>query len=208
MNDDRFQKLLRESADEYNVPPTTPSDAMWSKIQSQRKASTGIPEQSQMHWWRKSSVAWPAVAAAVLVIGIGIGRFSVAPNDIAPSDPVSLQDSPSVDSDQFYRLAAARHLQQTETLITLFTLDVGGDSSDDRQRRIDDWAKRLLSDTRLLLDSPAAEDPVLEKLLTDLEFVLARIAQVSDEQLETEQRRIADDALLMRLRSQLPAGRV
>jgi hypothetical protein len=181
---------------------------MWSKIQAQREASALNPRKARMPWWRKNSVAWSAAAAAVLIVGIGIGRWSVVPHDTPPVDSVSLDDGPTIDSGQFYRLAAARHLRQTETLITLFTLGEGGDGSDKRQQRIDDWAKRLLSDTRLLLDSPAAEDPALEKLLTDLEFVLARISQVSDEQLEAEQRRIADDALLMRLRSQLPAGRV
>ncbi len=40
------------------------------------------------------------------------------------------------------------------------------------------WAKRLLTDTRLLLDSPAGGDPELRMLLSDLELVLAQIVQL------------------------------
>jgi len=41
------------------------------------------------------------------------------------------------------------------------------------------WARQLLSNTRLLLDSPVANDPQRRPLLEDLELVLVQIVQLS-----------------------------
>src|SRR5439155_12041658 len=77
--------------------------------------------------------------------------------------------------DLAYRVAAAQYLRRTEALLTGFR-------SEARTGRIDvqfaGQARDLLTTTRLMLDSPAAEDPRLKSLLEDLELVLAQIAQV------------------------------
>ena len=61
-----------------------------------------------------------------------------------------------------------------------------------------------------MIDSPAADDPDMERLFVDLELVLAQIVQVSHNR-EMEQREwIEDDMekrnLIARLRTQVPAG--
>jgi hypothetical protein len=72
------------------------------------------------------------------------------------------------------------------------------------------WARDVLTSTRLLLDSPAAEDPGMHDLLEDLELVLAQIVQrtgqadsLDDEMID---RTIEDSELLPRLRGAIPAG--
>jgi hypothetical protein len=65
---------------------------------------------------------------------------------------------------------------------------------------------------RLLLDSPAAEDPVYRALLEDLELVLIQIAQLSAETGDTEVELVTEGlqrrGLLPRLRTIVPAGQV
>lgn len=195
MNDKRFEELLRDAADRYNQPPATPKDEMWTAIQSRRRRPLAQPRR-----WRRAALWWPAAAAAVLILGIGIGRWSVD----APSPELSQETEPKT-SEEFYRLAARRHLEQTETLLTLFTLD---DPSGLDEGRFDGRARKLLAETRLLLDSPAAKDPTMRALFADLELVLARIVYASGEHAESEQERLRDDPIFLKLRTQLPAGRV
>lgn len=213
MNDKRFDELLRETAEEYNRPPETPTDQMWAEIQRQRETVSPAGAENQ-NWWRRAVVLVPMAAAAVLIIGVGIGRWT------APVEPVSGGPTATglpipggaLDGDAFYRVIAGRHLQQTETLLTLFALESPTADDFERQQRVDQWARKLLGDTRLLMDSPAAEDPALGQLLTDLEFFLARIVHLSGERLDHDKDRINDDlrdrGVLMRLRSQIPAGQV
>ncbi len=72
------------------------------------------------------------------------------------------------------------------------------------------WAKGLLSNTRLLLDSPAGDDPRRAKLLQDLELVLAQIVQLSPNAAATDreliQGSIQNGHVMTRLRSAIPAG--
>jgi hypothetical protein len=72
-------------------------------------------------------------------------------------------------------------------------------------------AGELLASTRLLLDSPAGEDPVFNELLGELELVLVQIVQLSYERgNETELELLTDGirrkGLLPRLRTAIPAG--
>jgi hypothetical protein len=213
VNDDRFEELLRETAKEYNRPPETPKAKMWAEIERQR-GTVSTPGSGDSSWWRRAMIVVPVAAAAVLVLGIGIGRWT-APEETIESGPITAPlDAPGgiLDKDSFFRAVANRHLEQTETLLTLFALEGPGSDGSDRQQRVDRWARELLGDTRLLMDSPAAEDPALQQLLTDLEFFLARIVHLSGERPTQEKSRINDDirdrGVLMRLRSQLPAGHV
>jgi hypothetical protein len=72
------------------------------------------------------------------------------------------------------------------------------------------WARDVLTSTRLLLDSPASDDPEMRSLLQDLELVLAQIVQrtgqpdpLEDEMIDWT---IEDRDLLPRLRRAVPAG--
>jgi hypothetical protein len=65
-----LDELLRAAARDYNRPGATPRDRMWESIRAERarRALTAQPAR-----WRRFVL--PAVAAAVLVVGIAIGRL-------------------------------------------------------------------------------------------------------------------------------------
>jgi hypothetical protein len=106
-----------------------------------------------------------------------------------------------------YQVATQKHLADAEALLTSFSLE-GRDARMDSQ--FAGWAKGLLSNTRLLLDSPAGDDPRRAKLLQDLELVLAQIVQLSPnapvQERELIQGSIQDGHVMTRLRSAIPAG--
>ena len=55
------------------------------------------------------------------------------------------------------------------------------------------WAREMLTNTRLLLDSPAGDDPLRRRLLEDLETVLVQLVQRSGA--ATEERALLDRTL-------------
>jgi hypothetical protein len=74
-----------------------------------------------------------------------------------------------------FRMAAVRHFERVQTLLVAVP-------SDARDGHINDIAVRaadLLVNTRLLLDSPAANDRDVHRLLDDLELILAQVATIS-----------------------------
>lgn len=106
-----------------------------------------------------------------------------------------------------YQVATQKHLQDAEALLTSYSLE-GRDARMDAQ--FAGWARGLLSNTRLLLDSPAGDDPRRAKLLQDLELVLAQIVQLSPNAAAQErdliQGSISNGHVMTRLRSAIPAG--
>ncbi|MFL5473948.1 MAG: hypothetical protein ACJ8AM_16460, partial [Gemmatimonadales bacterium] len=91
--DDRFDDLLRDSAREYNDPPETPREELWQRIVAAREAERAASkeksddadgERSHILPFRRLSrvrpgrpLTWAAGIAAVLALGIGLGRMSV-----------------------------------------------------------------------------------------------------------------------------------
>ncbi len=74
MMDDEFDELLRDAATSYNAPPEPPREAMWAAIARARDAEVVVPilaARGARRW-----LATGAAAAAVLLLGIAIGRFS------------------------------------------------------------------------------------------------------------------------------------
>jgi hypothetical protein len=110
-----------------------------------------------------------------------------------------------------YEVATIEHLGRAEALLTAFRAE---SRSGEVDRQVTAWAGDLLSTTRLLLDSPAAKDPRLAKLLGDLEFVLAQITQLQGQkgarpdELELIDQAVRQHEMLMRLRATIPAGTI
>ena len=106
-----------------------------------------------------------------------------------------------------YALVAARHLADVEVLLTSYTASPADARTD---VLLAAWAKDLLSNTRLLLDSPAARDPVRARLLADLEVILVQLVQRSPggdaEERSAVERTLNKNQLIPRLRSAVPAG--
>ncbi|HYK11021.1 MAG TPA: hypothetical protein VEV39_09490 [Gemmatimonadales bacterium] len=162
MNDEKFEQELKRMAQDYHRPPDTPRDEMWSRIQAERARRRDVKKVVSLRPWMR----WSLAAAAVLVLGIGIGRLSVK----TPVEPPA-----KTDSDIAYRLAAAPYLTRTEALLTSFR-------AESKTGKVDKdfalQAQDLLVTTRLMLNSPAARDPRLASLLQDLETMLVQIAQL------------------------------
>ena len=124
----------------------------------------------------------------------------------APSTPAD-----STDPARLYRMAAAQTLTQAEALLTAYRASKVADNNPVAARQLGSWGREVLSRTRLLLDSPAGDDPRLRPLLNDLELVLVQIIQLSGAPLEAGDRELIDRALqdrdlLPRIRSAVPAG--
>jgi hypothetical protein len=114
---------------------------------------------------------------------------------------------PAASPSDLYRLASQQMLGQAEALLVQYRTDRAADRMDPAIGR---WARDVLSSTRLLLDSPAADDPQMRDLLEDLELVLAQIVQrtgqadpLNDQMID---RTIEDRDLLPRLRGAIPVG--
>jgi hypothetical protein len=107
-----------------------------------------------------------------------------------------------------YQLTAVRHLSEAEALLTSFRTRSTADQQLDAQ--LGSWARELLSNTRLLLDSPVANDPQRRPLLEDLELVLVQIVQLSPgstpQDRELIEKTLQQDHVMTRLRTAIPAG--
>ena len=207
--DPKFEQWLKNAARTYHAPRTTPREEMWARIEAARRTKPVIELRS---WMR-----WAIAAAAVLVLGIGIGRWTanqpndtaVATHDSAPgtTTPVSRE----IDSlaNQAYQVAATQYLSRTEAFLTSFRADANRSANTARLTR---QARELLSTTRLMLDSPAAQDPRLRSLLEDLELVLMQIALLNPIE-DGHDRDLINQGMnqsnvLPQLRSAIPAGPV
>lgn len=179
---DELSELLRE---EYNAPPPTPRDEMWAAIEAGLEPrTTGVRslDSAPSRRWAalRRPLAWSAAAAAVLVVGVGIGRLTApAPAPVAEA-PAFMPNG--VDA-TVLRVAAVEHLGRSETLLRMVR-------ADGRSGRMDPalgtWARGLLTQTRLLLDSSEDQDPAMRELLEDLELVLVQIVGVSQASGEDE----------------------
>ena len=113
-------------------------------------------------------------------------------------------------SNAAYQLATMRHFAAAEALLASYD-GSARDAKTDAQ--LASWASDLLSQTRLLLDSPAGRDPVRRRLLQDLELVLVQMAQLSPDASKsaTLEHELIDGSvrhndIITRLRSAVPAG--
>ena len=202
MDDDQLDESLRAAARGYHAPPETPRDAMWRAIEAQRRVDRAQRPPSR-RW-----IPWAAAAAALIALGVGIGRVSVpgGPAGHSASAPVATAPAARI-NETAYRLATVEHLGQSEAFLTLFRASV---RSDGQERLASATARELLATNRLLLDSPAAQDRRTRVLLEDLELVLAEIAQLSAGG-PAEDRALIREGLegggvLSRLRTVVPAG--
>lgn len=206
MNEEQMEQALREMAAAYHAPPETPKDEMWTRIEAARRGEAGRRRTTTvLHFpvWRVA-----AAAAAVLVAGVAIGRFSAPDGDtvqVVTTGPPAVELA--AESQVAFRVAASEHLNDVETFLTVFRAEarLGPVSEADYLRP----ARHLLFQTRMLQDSPIARDLALKTLLDDVELVLAQIAQYSDDRagdLEFIDQGIEQRGVMLKLRSAIPAG--
>ena len=273
MNDEEFDELLRDAAATYHTPPAAPREAMWDAIATARAAASVVPIASgrrAMPWLLGSAAA----AAALLMIGVAIGRQSrttdssvkqvasmetaaptsarlmAAPDTSARTEPSSLvneatsvasphgrklagprapraaatqleargarpgaQNGSSLESfndANAYRLAVIEHLTRTEVLLTDFRAEARSGAPARLDAQLASLSRELLGTTRLLLATRRGEDPVMTRLLQDLEFVLMQLSQYANDgrrvDLDAINQSIDRRNVLPKLRYSIPSG--
>jgi hypothetical protein len=202
--DPKFEQWLQGAAKSYHTPRPTPREAIWKRIEEARRSKHVI----ELRPWMR----WVVAAAAVLILGIGIGRWTAHQPAGNGATTVAMTDSTMpAQSDLVYQVAATQYLSHTEAFLTSFRADIGSHGAANSVR-FARQARDLLSTTRLMLDSPAGKDQRLRSLLEDLELVLAQISQLDpshdghDTDLITQG--MNQSNVLPKLRSAIPAGPV
>ena len=277
----RIEEGIARLAKQLDPPGVAPREEMWAAIQRARAeaaadaaaavqagGASGAADGPNVVAFptaapRKSWLRYGAPLAAMLILGVGIGRMTmnegaprigtqpeqtvaqrpatadtdtavdikaaapdpvlaqldrppvtgVTPNDGGPALARSTRSGSSAgtvvrdettrtyDTMLPYRIVARRHFGRVQTLLLSLPADV-------REGHINDVAVRaadLLVNTRLLLDSPAAEDPDLRLLLGDLELILAQAATLSPtrsaDDVEMIQNAVNQRDVLLRLRA-------
>lgn len=209
-DEERFNEYLQRLARELDDAPEVPRDEIWARIDAARRphraaqSEPGVVSLASRRPVRRQLVRWAAPLAAMLVVGVAIGRMTLlrstspAATTVAQTDSAARADSSALLP---YRLAAVQHLLRTEALLTALP----SDARTGQVTEVAGWAGDLLGDTRLLLDSPAGQDAELKKLLEDLELVLAQIAVLQNRGAEGEVEMIEDGMnqrdVLLRLRA-------
>lgn len=205
--DPKFEQWLQGAAKSYHSPLPTPREEMWKRIEDARRHKRVI----ELRPWMR----WAVAAAAVLALGIGIGRWTA--NQAGVSNGTSVATAPGtqvaneIDSlaDVAYQVAATQYLSRTEAFLTSFRADANRSVNTARLAR---QARDLLTTTQLMLDSPAAANPRLRSLLEDLELVLMQISLLNPVQ-DGQDRDLITQGMnksnvLPKLRSAIPAGPV
>lgn len=195
--DVKFERWLQDAAKSYHTPHPTPREEMWARIAAERRRRHVV----EIGPWMR----WALAAAAVLAVGISLGRLSVrqpSPGDVTP---VAAAGPNAV----IYEVAATQYLSRAEAFLTGFRVDPPAAAGNARFVR---QARDLLITTRLLLDSPASEDARVRSLLEDLELILAQIAGLDADAgaggRDMITQSLNQSNVLPKLRSAIPAGPV
>lgn len=212
IDEERTDPLVQKAREHYNVPPATPRNEMWGAISARIAEEPGQVIDITGARARRAGLGgrrmgWAVAAAAVLVLGLGIGRMT-APTGLEVGGVATRVAAPAALS-----LAAQEHFGRTESLLTMVRADA-------RMGRLDPdtgvWAGGLLSQTRLLIDAHAGGDETMRELLLDLELVLVQIvgvvetgpADAAKERMELDLavRTIQEGEVLSRIHAALPVG--
>ena len=194
MDDREFAELVEEMKNDHHTPPPVPADRLWARIEAARSA----PPARRRPWplWQVG-----LAAAAVLVLGIAVGRFGLRPDtgpvvaerpEPGPQHEQPIGDTPpDPDTVQpLVRYAAVSLFNRADALLTDLQT---GDCARRDLAPLPAWAGGMLTQTRLLLDTNLNRDAETRALLLDLELVLMRIASLSTQDCATDVDRIRQD---------------
>jgi hypothetical protein len=184
MNDERFEELMRDAAVTYRKVPSADFESMWNAVEGRMAKSeerdnlAALPSPAIRH--SRFALRAPQILAiaATLVIGVALGRASMSLGS-APSAPAAVQKVAMANTSepQPYEAETSKYLGQTAALLIALPSEVRAGRADEQ---FVGRAGELLSRTRLLLDSPAANDPQMRNLLEDLELVLAQVVRLQN----------------------------
>src|SRR2546422_11723648 len=81
MTDDRFEERLRQAAQDYHRPPPTPREELWRRVAAARAA------RQRRGIVLRPAPRWGVGIAAVLALGVGIGRWSATGSPTGSGGP-------------------------------------------------------------------------------------------------------------------------
>lgn len=182
MMEDKFDELMRDAAQTYRKPPQPDFDAMWNVV-----ARDSFGANNPARAGRSFRLPRGIGIAATLLLGIGIGRATVTFKSASPTNTrtvvAAAVRTDSLSEPAPYSTETSQYLGQTAALLIALPSEVkAGRANEQFLSR----AGELLTRTRLLLDSPAANDPTMRNLLEDLELVLAQVVHLENNQNRTE----------------------
>ena len=156
---------------------------------------------------RKTDARIRALASAEQVAPRPDARRTVS---AAPTgaEPNGARTAPGADQSLAYRLVVLQHLAGSEAMITSFRSEARNGQLD---AEIASWSRELLSTTRLLESSQASTDPVMKRLLDDLDLVISQIVQYTSkgttntEELDLIEQSITKRGVMSKLRSTMPS---
>ncbi len=212
--DPQFDAWLTRAAPHVHAPTATPRLEMWTAIRaSQRTNSSAQPDVTGVRPLRRTRWFLPAAIAAAMLAGVAVDRLVITTADTARVAGKLATPAPAAPADpsKLYQLAAEQTLTQAEALLTAYRASDVATRNPASAQQLGTWGRDILSSTRLLIDSPAGDDPRLRALLGDLELVLVQIINLSGTPLDADDRSLIDGALrdrdlIPRIRTAVPAG--
>ena len=196
MNEDELDELLADASKRWRIPVDPPLDEIWTAV-----AADAFARPSRLHTpgWMTVGIA----AAAALVVGLFGGRYwsqhagpPVAASALRGASMSTLNASVNDPNQR----AMGELLGRTAVLLVALPADSSGADAD-----VSREGARLLTTTRLLLDSPVGSDARMRNLLLDLELVLAQVARFDPrhrrDELQFIQSALDQHDLVPRLRS-------
>ncbi len=171
MDEQELDKLLDDASRRWRMPVDPPLDAIWSAVEAEAFQQ---PAHQRTPGWGMVGIA----AALALIVGAAGGGYAVHRGIVPPPPPTTglpaVQASTMPDNDPNQR-AMGELLGRTAVLLAALP---GDGKSAPLDPQISSEGARLLSTTRILLDSPVGSDARLRNLLQDLETVLAQVARL------------------------------
>lgn len=174
MDDKKLDDILSDAVRTYRPPPDAPLDAIWARVEAEAFAARPVRRAPS---WR----AFAGAIAATLVLGVLIGRATAGgdlmapPSTTAANTPARLASTTAGDP---YERTTQEFLGKTAVLLAALPAS-GHAGTNDAQ--LASQARTLLGTTRLLLDSPVAQQQSMKDLLQDLELVLAQVARLQSQ---------------------------
>jgi hypothetical protein len=190
-DDEKFDEFLRHAARDYHAPATPRADAIWAAIEPEVARAIAPSSRS----WRTRVLFIGAAAAATLVLGVAIGRWTSHPTLVARAPASVVADS--VATRGHARAITLDHLADAEVFLTTVRYELESGLPDaDRAAR----SRELLVRTR---------SPEVARLLEDLELLLAEIAALPPTRSSLDRtlldESIRDGDVIPRIRATLPA---
>ena len=186
MTEEKFEDFLKRALDDLEPVPAPPKEVMWAQIDQARRFSRKAERTTSRRVW----INWSVGLAAMLAVGIGIGRMTAREQIVPVQNPQVAVNEGVRPNRTTYQVAVAQHLNKADALLTSFRTQPA-ETTPDPQLAM--FARDLLTSTQLLLDSPAGDDPKVAALLADLELILAQIARTTVA--SPEERAIIQDGL-------------